>query len=102
MSPLQVATVKLALNCLGLQGFTVVTRLHGLAEMLQEPSTTDGYSRGDIDDTPLESLLGVNFGGIHLQRAHNGGVTRIVTPPLTTGFLHGVSCRFRSGARSGM
>ncbi|KAJ6438791.1 ethylene receptor [Purpureocillium lavendulum] len=83
-----------------LPGLTIVTRLHGLAEMHQEPSTTDGYSHGDIDGPVLKSRFGLRFGGIHLQRAHGGGVTRIVTPPLTSGFLHDVSCRFRSGARS--
>lgn len=83
------------------QGLTIVTRLHGLVEMRQEPSTSDGTSADDGYERPLESRFGIKFDGTHLERAHRSGVTRIVTPPLTDGFFHGVSSLFRSGARSG-
>lgn len=84
-----------------MQGLTIVTRQHGLAEMHQEPSTTDGYSEGSDFAHPLSARFGIKFDGIHLERSHRAGVTRIVTPPLTTGFLHGISALFRSGAKSG-
>ncbi|KAF2787592.1 composite domain of metallo-dependent hydrolase, partial [Melanomma pulvis-pyrius CBS 109.77] len=79
-------------------GLTIATRQHGLAEMRQEPSTTDGMSRGNNWAHPYSSALGIRFGGIHLERAHRGGITRIITPPLSEGFFHGLSTCFRSGA----
>ena len=81
-----------------LQGLSIATRQHGLAEMYQEPSTTDGASRGNNWANPFSSVLGIRFGGIHNERAHGGGVTRLVTPPLSEGFFHGLSTCFRSGA----
>ncbi|KAI1764435.1 composite domain of metallo-dependent hydrolase [Hypoxylon sp. FL1150] len=83
-----------------LPGLTIVTRQHGLTEMRQEPSTADGFSAGEEYAKPLSSQFGIKFDGIHLGRAYRGGVTRIVTPPLTEGFFHGISTLFRSGARS--
>ncbi|KAI0841222.1 composite domain of metallo-dependent hydrolase [Hypoxylon sp. FL0890] len=83
-----------------LPGLTIVTREHGLTEMWQEPSTSDGASAGDEYERPLSSRLGIKFDGVHLQRAYRGGVTRVITPPLTNGFFHGISAMFRSGAKS--
>ncbi|KAI1798834.1 hypothetical protein F4811DRAFT_153903 [Daldinia bambusicola] len=83
-----------------LPGLTIVTRQHGLTEMRQEPSTSDGASTGDDYERPLSSRFGIKFDGIHVERAHRSGVTRIVTPPLTNGFFHGISTLFRSGAKS--
>ncbi|KAI1416994.1 composite domain of metallo-dependent hydrolase [Hypoxylon sp. FL1857] len=83
-----------------LPGLTIVTRHHGLTEMRQEPSTSDGASVGEEYERPLSSRFGIKFDGVHLKRAYQGGVTRIVTPPLTDGFFHGISALFRSGARS--
>ncbi|CAH0035106.1 unnamed protein product [Clonostachys rhizophaga] len=87
-------------NAFMLPGLTVATRQHGLAEMALEPSTTDGSSPGDNFDNPPETTFGLTLGGIHLQSAYHAGVTRIITPPLTTGFFHGISARFRAGATS--
>lgn len=78
-----------------------MTRQHGLVEIRQEPSATDGASRGEAYAKPLESRFGIKFDGVHLRRAYQSGITRIVTPPITTGFLHGISTRFRAGAQSG-
>ncbi|KAI0889271.1 composite domain of metallo-dependent hydrolase [Annulohypoxylon maeteangense] len=83
-----------------LPGLTVVTRQHGLTEMRQEPSTSDGASLGEEYAKPISSRFGIKFDGIHLGRGYRSGVTRIVTPPLTTGFFHGISTLFRSGAKS--
>ncbi|OTA99804.1 hypothetical protein M426DRAFT_268823 [Hypoxylon sp. CI-4A] len=83
-----------------LPGLTIVTRQHGLAEMREEPSTTDGASAGESYERPPSSRFGIKFDGVHLERAYRAGVTRIVTPPLTTGFFHGISALFRSGAKS--
>ncbi|KAI2624219.1 composite domain of metallo-dependent hydrolase [Hypoxylon sp. NC1633] len=83
-----------------LPGLTIVTRQHGLVEMRQEPSTSDGYSTGEEYERPLSSRFGIKFDGIHLERAYRSGVTRIVTPPQTNGFFHGISTLFRSGAKS--
>ncbi|KAI2464554.1 composite domain of metallo-dependent hydrolase [Annulohypoxylon bovei var. microspora] len=83
-----------------LPGLTVVTRQHGLIEMRQEPSTSDGASAGEEYEKPLSSRFGIKFDGIHVGRAYRGGVTRIVTPPITDGFFHGISTLFRSGAKS--
>ncbi|CAG9948218.1 unnamed protein product [Clonostachys rosea f. rosea IK726] len=89
-------------NAFMLPGLTIATRQHGLAEMALEPSTTDGSSPGDNFHNPPETRFGLTLGGIHLQSAYHAGVTRIVTPPLTTGFFHGISARFRAGATSGL
>ncbi|KAI1658384.1 hypothetical protein F4813DRAFT_395741 [Daldinia decipiens] len=83
-----------------LPGLTIITRQHGLTEMHQEPSTSDGSSTGEEYEKPLSSRFGIKFDGIHLERSHRSGVTRIVTPPLTNGFFHGISTLFRSGAKS--
>ncbi|KAI1206475.1 composite domain of metallo-dependent hydrolase [Annulohypoxylon truncatum] len=83
-----------------LPGLTIVTRQHGLTEMHQEPSTSDGASAGEEYANPLSSRFGIKFDGIHLGRAYRSGVTRVITPPLTTGFFHGISTLFRSGAKS--
>ena len=80
----------------------MLTRQHGLVEMALEPSTGDGASAGDNFDNPPEAHFGLTFGGVHVRSAHHAGVTRIVTPPLTTGFFHGISARFRAGAKSGI
>ncbi|KAI1137763.1 hypothetical protein F5Y05DRAFT_61593 [Hypoxylon sp. FL0543] len=69
--------------------------------MLQEPSTSDDASAGEEYERPLSSKLGIKFGGMHLRRAYQGGVARMVTPPSTNGFFHGTSATFRSGAKSG-
>ncbi|TPX18953.1 uncharacterized protein E0L32_011346 [Thyridium curvatum] len=87
-------------NGVVIPGLTIVTRQHGLVEMALEPSTGDGASSGANFDNPPEAQFGLTFGGIHVQSAHHAGVTRIVTPPLTTGFFHGISTRFRAGAKS--
>ncbi|OIW26900.1 carbohydrate esterase family 9 protein [Coniochaeta ligniaria NRRL 30616] len=81
-------------------GMTVVTRQHGLVEMRQEPSTIDGASSGEQFEKPLSSRFGIKFDGIHVERAHRSGVTRLVTPPITTGLFHGLSTVFRTGASS--
>ncbi|KAI1377768.1 composite domain of metallo-dependent hydrolase [Hypoxylon crocopeplum] len=83
-----------------LPGLTIVTRQHGLVEMRQEPSTSDGATAGEEYSRPISGRFGIKFDGIHLERAHRSGVTRIVTPPLTNGFFHGISALFRSGAKS--
>ena len=74
---------------------------HGLSEIFEEPVTQDGHSSGsDLSYLP-HAADGLNFGGLHLERAHRSGVTRILTPPLTSGFTHGISAAFRTGASSG-
>ncbi|EFX06202.1 carbohydrate esterase family 9 protein [Grosmannia clavigera kw1407] len=86
-----------------LPGLTILTKHHGLVEMVQEPSTTDGHATGDNWDAahhPPETRHGLKFDGLHLGRAHRAGITRIVTPPLSHGFFHGISARFRPGATS--
>ncbi|KAI0172629.1 composite domain of metallo-dependent hydrolase [Hypoxylon sp. FL1284] len=83
-----------------LPGLTIVTRQHGLTEMRQEPSTADGFLTGEDYASPVSSRLGIKFDGIHLGRTYRSGVTRIVTPPLSEGFFHGISTLFRSGATS--
>ncbi|KAK6957921.1 hypothetical protein Daesc_000711 [Daldinia eschscholtzii] len=56
-----------------LPGLTIVTRQHGLTEMRQEPSTSDGASTGDEYERPLSSRFGIKFDGIHLERSHRSG-----------------------------
>jgi hypothetical protein len=78
----------------------------GLTEIAQEPATSDG----DIDDgsdsiDPFSEVFAkdglVALGGEHLERVHSSGITTIVTPCLSKGFLEGASVAFRSGARNG-
>ncbi|KAF7593747.1 hypothetical protein BBP40_010923 [Aspergillus hancockii] len=82
-----------------LPGMTLVTRNHGLSEISSEPSTSDGSSPGIALMAPISSQHGLSFGGGHLERAHRAGLTRLITPPRSSGFLHGVSALFRPGAR---
>ncbi|KAI1102341.1 composite domain of metallo-dependent hydrolase [Jackrogersella minutella] len=83
-----------------LPGLTIITHQHGLVEMRQEPSTSDGASTGEQYGRPLSSKFGIKFDGIHVGRAYRSGITHIVTPPLTDGFFHGISAMFRPGAKS--
>ncbi|KAM0811754.1 putative Amidohydrolase 3 domain-containing protein [Seiridium cardinale] len=83
-----------------LPGLTMITRAHGLAEILSEGSTTDGIINGEDVMNPKHAALGLSFGGAHLERASLAGITRIVTPPRSAGTLHGISATFRSSARS--
>ncbi|KAH8881834.1 hypothetical protein GQ53DRAFT_799037 [Thozetella sp. PMI_491] len=83
-----------------LPGLTMVTRNHGLAEILSEGSTSDGIANGEDFDAPRHTKYGLSFDGWHLDRAHRAGITRLVTPPRSSGMLHGVSTTFRPGAAS--
>lgn len=78
----------------------MVTKAHGLAEILSEGSTTDGVIDGEDVTNPKHSAPGLRFGGLHLEKASRAGITRIITPPRSVGTLHGISATFRASARS--
>lgn len=83
------------------QGLTLVTKHHGIAEILTEPSTSDGTVSGDKLDTIAYASYGLQLGVRHVERVHRNGITRLITPPSSAGFLHGVSVTFQSGAETG-
>lgn len=78
----------------------MVTRQYGFGEMPYEDSTMDGKVNGDELDRPIFAKHGLRLGDQHLDRSHRKGVTRLITPPMTDGFFHGVSAGFRTGATS--
>jgi hypothetical protein len=78
----------------------MVTKQYGLGEIPYEDSTMNGKNGGSDLDAPEFTKEALRFGEQHLDRSHRKGVTRLITPPITDGFFHGVSASFRTGASS--
>ena len=84
-----------------LPGLTAVTGNMGLLEIPSEESLMDGEIKKNKDVFDPANLVYAKY-GIHLEgtgfhRARIGGVTKIVTPPLSqNSFIKGVSTAFRS------
>jgi hypothetical protein len=85
-----------------LPGLTILAPSLGLAEILAEKSTYDGLANSDPakPQTITYARDGLTFDGKHLERAHAAGILNIITAPLSTSFLQGVSVAFNSGAKS--
>lgn len=87
-----------------LPGLTVPSPSLGLAEILSERSTYDGLVPDSLDPTNSNNVPyakdGLVFDGKHLERAQAAGILNIITPPLSRGFLQGVSVAFKSGRKS--
>ena len=87
-----------------LPGLTIPSPSLGLAEILSETSTYDGLVPDSLEPTDSKNVLyakdGLMFGGKHLERAQSAGILNIITPPLSRGFLQGVSVAFKSGGKS--
>jgi hypothetical protein len=85
-------------------GLTILSPSHGLSEIIAETSTTDG--KVDTSTDPLDSKNviyakdGLSFDGKHLERAQAAGILNLVTAPLSSGFLEGVSVAFKAGGKS--
>lgn len=84
-----------------LPGIVAATRSHGLTEMVQEPSTHDGFLSGESIQQVVTAADGLQFGDHHLDFNHRRGITAVVTAPESKGFLHGISTVFRPGAAHG-
>lgn len=89
---------------------TVLTQGHGLVEMELEDSTGDGelveaLKEGTLLDFKdpqniIKAKHGIRFGGIHLLKAFNLGVGKLITPPFRGEgnlFVTGVSAAFNAG-----
>ena len=87
-----------------LPGLTVPSPALGLGEIGAERSTYDGFVPNSIDPTNSNNVPyakdGLTFDGKHLERAQAAGILNIITPPLSGGFLQGVSAAFKSGGKS--
>lgn len=87
-------------------GATALTITHGLVEMPSEPETGDGdiLDSGILNDfnDPHNVLFakdGLQLESAHLERAHNSGTLRVITPPFRNEghkFLTGVSAAFET------
>lgn len=86
----------------------------GLVEIIAEKSTIDGEaadklgsgSLWDEDQSfavsrPDKAYDGLEFGGKHLTTATENGVKYAITPPMGSGFHHGLSVMFKTGAEHG-
>lgn len=78
----------------------------GLAEIISESSTLDGYAKHDLFDKDLHRKIaraadGVNFNGLHMQKAFRAGITTAISQPLVDGdyTLAGVSVAFHTGVQ---
>lgn len=78
----------------------MVTKQYGMGEIPYEDSTMNGKNGGTDLEAPEFTKDALRFGEQHLDRSHRKGVTRLITPPMTDGFFHGVSACFRTGASS--
>ena len=78
-----------------------MTRSHGLREMVDEPSTQDGTLSGENLQDVITAADGLQFGDRRLVTDHRRGVTTLISPPVSEGFLHGLSTAFRPGAANG-
>jgi len=87
-----------------LPGLTIPSPSLGLAEILSERSTYDGLVPDSLDPTKSDNIPfakdGLVFDGKHLERAQAAGILNVITPPLSRGFLQGVSVAFKSGRKS--
>ena len=84
--------------------------MHGLTEMLSDPTTSDGYVDAS-NINPVHAKYGLSPAGIHVERANMAGVGAIITPPRAMGptvffrlggggFIKGISMAFCSGISS--
>lgn len=87
-----------------LPGLTVLSPGHGLLDIESEITTMDGIVDGNRDPTNPKHVIyakdGLKFDGKHLERAQKAGILNLVTAPLSSGFLQGVSVAFKSGGKS--
>ncbi|KXH60368.1 hypothetical protein CSAL01_05749 [Colletotrichum salicis] len=81
-----------------LPGLTALTASLGMVEIATEDSTGDGYADSKKDGNDPENLdyakYGVQLEGKAFARARLGGITRAITPPLSSeggAFVNGVS-----------
>lgn len=79
-----------------------MTRSHGLREMVDEPSTQDGTLSGEDLQDVISAADGLQFGDRRLVADHRRGLTTLISPPVSNGFLHGLSTAFRPGAANGI
>ena len=87
-----------------LPGLTVLSSGLGLSDIDAEQSTRDGSVDTSLNPTDSKNVVyakyGVTFDGKHLERAQPAGILNVITPPMSNGFLDGVSVAFKSGANS--
>ncbi|KAI9317393.1 hypothetical protein BX666DRAFT_1856754 [Dichotomocladium elegans] len=78
----------------------------GLAEIMSEDSTMDGYAKNDIADPDLAKKVvravdGLKLNGLRLQKAYRAGVTTAISQPMSYNeLLAGVSVAFRTGVEA--
>lgn len=82
----------------------------GLVDIISEKSTQDGRvfdplevegKLGELEQTPVRAVDGLQLDGKHLRYANRFGVTKAVTAPQGNGVFRGVSVAFRTGAKNG-
>ena len=87
-----------------LPGLTVLSPRHGLMDIEAESSTGDGEVDSSKDQMDSNNVVyakdGISFDGKHLERAHDAGILNLVTSPMSSGFLEGVSVAFKAGGKS--
>ncbi|KAI1382047.1 hypothetical protein F4677DRAFT_439852 [Hypoxylon crocopeplum] len=85
-----------------LPGIVSATRSHGLSELVGEESTRDGQLSGTDLSRVISAADGLQFGDRRLTITHRRGLTTLITAPISSGFLHGLSTAFRPGAPHGL
>ncbi|KAJ9131800.1 Composite domain of metallo-dependent hydrolase [Pleurostoma richardsiae] len=85
-----------------LPGMVSMTRSHGLSELVGEETTHDGKLSGEDFVEVITAADGLQFGDRRLVTDHLRGLTTIITAPISSGFLHGLSTAFRPGAKHGL
>lgn len=87
-----------------LPGLTTISPSLGLSEISSEKSTQDGRVDASKDPSDNNNVAfakdGLAFDGKHLERAQASGVLNLITAPLSSGFLQGVSVAFKAGGNS--
>ena len=85
-----------------LPGLTAVSQSLGLAEIPTDLATGDGVVKNPGNLSPNETVYakyGVHLEGKAFGRARIGGVTRVVTAPISGGFADGVSVGIKTSGK---
>ena len=107
-----VAEMRFSKTAFLTQGLTQLTPMHGLTEMLMEPSSSDGFVSG-TDVHVAHAHYALTTAGIHVKIANMVGINTIITAPRAkgpaileriamAGFIRGISMAFRTGIKHGM
>lgn len=85
-----------------LPGLTAVSAMIGLSEIIMDDATGDGTVKETVSLEPKDAVYvkyGIHLEGRGFARARLGGVTKIVTAPMSEGLAVGVSVGIKTSGK---